>query len=154
LNLGVRVRNGEAFIWGPVPTDDLAAEAVARVRLVDGVRTVVSELYILPADDLLRRRLQPSVAKAAAPAVISQPDATPVARLGQPEPAVRAIPSRVVDMVDEVKNRQVRFRSLQIEVANGVVTVTGSPDRAAEAMDLAETVRQLPGVTNVVIRTR
>ncbi len=149
LNLGVRVRDGEAFVWGPVPTEDMAAEAMARIRLVSGVKGVVSELYVLPADDLLRRKLVPNrpIVKSMPP-----PDATPTAQTGQPE-VVRPLPSRVIDLVDEVRNRQVRFRNLQVEVGGGIVVVTASRSRAADAMDFAEAVRQLPGVTNVVIRS-
>lgn len=57
LNIGVRVRDGEALLWGPVLTPEQAAEAVARVKLVPGVKTVINELFVLPADDVLRRRL-------------------------------------------------------------------------------------------------
>jgi hypothetical protein len=149
MNLGVRVRDGEAFVWGPVPTEDMAAEAMARIRLVAGVRSVVSELYVLPADDLLRRKLLPNRPIVKAP---QQRDAMPTAQTGHPD-AVRPLPSSVVDLVDEVRNRQVRFRGLQVEVGGGIVVVTASRSRAADAMDFADAVRQLPGVTNVIIRS-
>ena len=58
LNLGVRVRAGEALVWGPVLNEDQAAEAVARVKLVPGVSLVINELFVLPADDLLRRKFR------------------------------------------------------------------------------------------------
>lgn len=57
LNLGVQVRDGEALLWGPVLTPEQAAEAVARLKLVPGVKSVINELFVLPADDVLRRRL-------------------------------------------------------------------------------------------------
>lgn len=57
LNLGVRVRNGETLVWGPVLNDQQAIETVARLKLIPGVKLVINELYILPADDVLRRRL-------------------------------------------------------------------------------------------------
>jgi hypothetical protein len=57
LNLGVLVRDGEALIWGPVLNEQQAAEAVARLKLVSGVKLVINEMFVLPADDVLRRRL-------------------------------------------------------------------------------------------------
>ena len=56
LNLGVRVRKGEALVWGPVLNESQAAEAVARLKLVSGIDSVVNEMYVLPANDILRRK--------------------------------------------------------------------------------------------------
>jgi hypothetical protein len=148
FNLGVRVREGQALVWGPVLTEDQAAEVVARVKLIAGIKGVVSELYVLPVDDLLRRKLQP-----APPA----PPPSRVTALALPkekaeQPAVRPIPTRVADLIEEVRTKERRFRNLRVQVTNGVATVTGSVDRPADAIDFADKVRQLPGVANVVLR--
>ena len=151
VNLGVRVVDGEAVVWGPVLTQEMAAEAVARIQLVAGVKNVVSELYVLPADDLLRRKLLPSQP---APQARRLPEVIPVDQWRPAVEAVRPIPTRIVDLVDEARNRQVRFRALQVEVSNGVVNITSSPDRNQDAMDFANLARQIPGVANVVVRIR
>jgi hypothetical protein len=147
LHLGVYVRGGEATLWGPVLTEQQSAEAVARLRLVAGVKSVVNELYVLPADDVLRQQFRPSA---------DNPTRNPepgVVAIPTPRPAVRAIPSDVQALVNEVRVADRRFESLRARVVGGVVTVTGSAARPADALLFAERVRSLPGVDRVVLRT-
>lgn len=51
LNLGVTVADGVATVWGPVPSHPSLEEALARVRLVPGVREVISELYVVVKEE-------------------------------------------------------------------------------------------------------
>jgi osmotically-inducible protein OsmY len=46
LNLGVRVHDGVAILWGAVPSADLIPKAVQRIELVQGILGVRSELYL------------------------------------------------------------------------------------------------------------
>src|SRR5260370_14022232 len=48
FNLGVTVRNGEALVWGPVPSPEVRARALKKVADVRGVYTVRGELYVAP----------------------------------------------------------------------------------------------------------
>ncbi len=50
LNLGLRVRGGEARVWGPVPSEELIARALERVRAVQGILKVRNELHVAPAE--------------------------------------------------------------------------------------------------------
>src|SRR5947209_4184529 len=46
LNLGVQVRNGVATVWGPVPSVEVARQAVARLEAINGIFEVRSELQL------------------------------------------------------------------------------------------------------------
>lgn len=130
LNLGVRVRDGVALLFGPVLSSQQAAEAVARVRLAPGVNDVIDELYILPANDLLRKKF-------AKPARPLDPPTTPVVRPRIVTP---------MDEIDAVRQSAPRFDRLRVVYREGVVTVIGPADLAAE---FADRVRSLPGVREV-----
>jgi hypothetical protein len=72
LNLTVRVENGEATVWGPVPSSELERRAVALLGEVNGIRRVRSELYIVPgagepAPALLALLPPPTVVQVASP---------------------------------------------------------------------------------------
>lgn len=144
LNLGVRVRNGEALLWGPVLTEQQAGEAVARVRLVSGIRTVVNELYVLPAADLLRQKL-PSP-KAWAPA---KPQRNPSDRR---DAGVKSLPSSLTGLADDLRGSERRFEGLQVSWQGNVATVTGRANRDLDVMEFAERLRKLPGVERVILR--
>ncbi len=142
LNLGVRVKDGEALVWGPVLDAKQAAEAVARLKMVPGVNAVVNELFVLPANDLLRRKFAP-------------PDkmivAAPVALGTQREPAVRAMPSSPVDLIEDVRRSDGRFHNFLVTVTQGIAEIEGANDQVAAAA-FTERIRKLPGVTGVRFR--
>jgi hypothetical protein len=54
LNLGVRVRNRVATLWGPVPTADLGFKAEARLRTLLELIEVRNELIVIGDDPRLR----------------------------------------------------------------------------------------------------
>lgn len=139
LNLGVRVRNGEALVWGPVLTEAQAAEAIARLKLVAGIDSVVNETFILPANDVLRRKFN-----------TTKPNA--LVTLGtKDEPAVKAIPSSTADLIDDVRRSDNRFFKLHITLNQGIADIEGATDLAT-ANDFARRIRSLPGVTGVRIK--
>jgi osmotically-inducible protein OsmY len=55
VNVGVRVRDGVAILWGPVPSAEVVARALARVQTVQGILGVRNETYIALPD----RNLEP-----------------------------------------------------------------------------------------------
>jgi BON domain len=153
LNLGVRVRDGSALVWGPVLSEDQAAEAVARLRLVPGVREVVSELYVLPAENPLRQKLPVAMTgKNHQPAVRAVP-AEVVAHSSGPGPGVRAITSDPRGLVEDVRRQQRRFDGLKVEWNGGTAVIAAPPGRAADATAFADRIRGLPGVQRVLLRT-
>jgi hypothetical protein len=54
LNLGVRVRNRVATLWGPVPTAELGFKAEARLRTLLELIEVRNELIVIDNDPLLQ----------------------------------------------------------------------------------------------------
>jgi hypothetical protein len=50
LNLGVKVRNRVAILWGPVPSAELAVRAEARLRGMIELIDVRNELLVIPDD--------------------------------------------------------------------------------------------------------
>jgi BON domain len=140
LNLGVRVRQGEALVWGPVLDDAQAAEAVARLRLVPGVESVVNEMFVLPANDILRRKFTPP----------AKPTAT--VTLGtKGEPSVKAIPSSAADLIEDVRRSDKRFFNYRVTFSQGIAEIEGDTDQTA-ATEFAARIRRLPGVTGVRFR--
>ncbi len=65
INIGVTVHGGVAVLWGPIPSSELARQALDKARQVPGVRDVRSELAIVPRDgDMADRPLPPESAAA------------------------------------------------------------------------------------------
>jgi hypothetical protein len=50
VNVGVRVRDGVAVLWGPAPSAEVIAKAVARAAQVQGIFSVRNELYVTAPD--------------------------------------------------------------------------------------------------------
>jgi hypothetical protein len=71
LNIGVRVRDGVATLWGPVPSADVIPKAVKRVEGVQGVLGVRTELYVVVPEKKIEPLLQdlekPMLSESASP---------------------------------------------------------------------------------------
>ncbi len=163
LNLGVRVQNGVATLHGPIPHAVLADQAISSVRGVAGVRDVVSELYVVAADNPLAQAMKEPVT-ARRPATTADgmtrptndrltPDASQ--RPGTAPPTVLtpvAAPTVVVPLIEQIaqlRERDQRFADIRIEIRSGQVTLRGNVPRSQDAWDFARLVRGLPGVAAV-----
>jgi hypothetical protein len=51
LNLGIRVRDGVAEVWGNIPSDEVARQAVAKVGTVKGIRDVRPSFFLQATAD-------------------------------------------------------------------------------------------------------
>jgi hypothetical protein len=141
LNLGVRVRKGEALVWGPVLNESQAGEAIARLKLVPGVESIVNEMFVLPANDLLRRKFAPPVQSVA------------TVTLGtRNEPSVKAIPSSPADLIEDVRRSDNRFLNFRVTFSQGIAEIEGASEPKAAA-EFAARIRRLPGVTGVRFRS-
>jgi osmotically-inducible protein OsmY len=167
LNLGVRVRNGTATLHGPVPFAVLAEQAVSCVRSVSGIREVISELYVVPADNPLAQAIKepvtarrtdetndgprargspaPDVRLPFEPSPLPNPAMQPVV---QPVPTP-AKPVPLIEQIAQMRDRDLRFAGIRIEVRGGQVTLRGTVARSQDAWEFARGVRALPGVTGV-----
>jgi osmotically-inducible protein OsmY len=167
LNLGVRVRNGVATLHGPVPFAVLADQAVSCVRSVPGVREVVNELYAVSADNPLARAIKEPVtarrtdddkagsrgpgAPAPDPAkpVEPSPLQSPISQTAvQPVPTPTK-PAPLIEQIAQMRDRDLRFSGIRLEVRGGQVTLRGTVSRSQDAWEFARAVRALPGVTGV-----
>lgn len=83
FNLGVRVQNGVARLWGPVPDVNVAERAVERLRAVPGIRRIVDATHLIAEDVSVRRREQPKQPRPGLP--------DPVITLPLPEPEVTTL---------------------------------------------------------------
>ncbi len=167
LNLGVSVRGGQAVLSGPVPSTAVAELAVAKLREVPGILGVSNETYVPPADEAMAQAMphpvtarRPSVSSG--PAVgISEPVASrpPAVAVAPPmktteslSPAM-AVPVKRMTLADQIESLRLddrRFQNVRIEVKNGIVVLRGSVAHSADAWEFAASVRQVPGVTDVV----
>ena len=175
LNLGVKVRQGTATLQGPVPSTAVAAQAVERLRKVPGVRVVVDESYVPPADEPLARSMPhpvttqrppvPTVSVAPTPPLTStpapHPTAPPAASAPAPvigEPAATLLPpvaaptrpASLAEQVEQLRLRERRFQSIRVEVRDGWVFLRGTVARSQDAWEFADAVRRLPGVERVI----
>jgi osmotically-inducible protein OsmY len=163
LNLGVRVQNGVATLHGPIPHAALADQALSSIRGVAGVRDVVSELYVVSPDSPLAQALKDPVTArrpTATPDVMTRPpiEATPTGETERPGsipqtvvPPVAA-PSKVIPLIEQIaqlRNRDLRYAEIRIEIRSGHVTLRGIVDRSQDAWDFVRLVRELPGVAGV-----
>jgi osmotically-inducible protein OsmY len=163
LNLGVRVQSGVATLHGPIPHAALAEQAISSIRGVDGVRDVVSELYVVAPDSPLAQAMKDPVT-ARRPTVTPDSMTRPpvdLPRTGETErpgntplnaiPPVTA-PTKVVPLIDQIaqlRDRDRRYAEIRIEIRSGHVTLRGIVDRSQDAWDFVRLVRGLPGVAGV-----
>jgi hypothetical protein len=87
LNLGVSVHNGQASLWGTVPSVEVGKRAETVVRRVRGINGVQADYQVLPADDpmaeFLRRRPSGNGSSLPAPELVREPSATLTGRSGE-----------------------------------------------------------------------
>ena len=60
----------------------------------------------------------------------------------------------LIDRVEQVRQRERRFRNLRVEVRGSQVVIQGSVQLARDGWDFAQMVQQVPGVTGVTLRTQ
>jgi osmotically-inducible protein OsmY len=169
LNLGVTVRQGVAFLSGPVPSSAVADEAIERLRKVTGIRDVKNETYLPPSDEPLSRSMphpvttqRPSVSVVSAvvtpesvpppvrAAGVTAPQKTPAVMLGPPVAAVPVKRMSLPEQIEALRFGDRRYQNIRVELRDGVVILRGRVARSSDAWDFAATVRQLPGVGGVV----
>lgn len=129
------IRPGATTEAGPPPTGDQFAVAPV---VAPGERSVVARRPTTPGANVLLPPL------ATGPAV-----AAPVA--AYPAGVLTARPS-FADAVEAVRRAEPRFAGLRAEFREGAtVVVTGTAPKPADAWDLADRIRAIPGVARVAV---
>ncbi len=111
-----------------------------------------------PADgpDLLGAPVGPAGSgPAAVPAPVkdstSAPGTAPVVLAGSNGVSPASNAADILTSAGNVKKVEARFARLTIELRDGVIQIGGTAPRASDAWDLADKLRQIPGVSRVVI---
>jgi osmotically-inducible protein OsmY len=178
LNLGVKVRRGEATLWGPVPSAALIRRATQVLENVRGVYKVRSELYIVmppPGPLVLPLPEPPTLTESSSPdRVVSRLNDLPgrtaeaprahVTLRGPveavPPPQTDPPPTRQPDpppveslakAVERLRQSDLRFVSIKTEVRGGTVIVRGGTVRGEYVTAFAQAVAKLPGVDQVEV---
>jgi hypothetical protein len=100
LNIGVRVRNRVATLWGPVPSAELALKAEQRLHGLLDLLTVRSELIVVPVSALaVAAQSSGSLPPAPPPALPPLPRDLPAPPPLPPPPMIGA-PTPVIDELD------------------------------------------------------
>jgi hypothetical protein len=187
LNLGVKVRDGVATVWGPVPSPAAARQAVARLEAINGIYEVKSEMHVRrPTEKPLLAELgiparAPTRIDVAKPddrtGSIRPPPREPIVAAGDAQrpgkpgnlPELRSVPmlpqppprrdtttSRPAPVplsvaVQRVRSSELRYRAIPVEVHGNVVIVrrTGAADEDVTA--LAQALRRVRGVAEVIV---
>jgi hypothetical protein len=173
LNLGVRVRDGVATVWGPVPSDTVARRTVAKLETINGIEQVRSELQVRrPADRPLladigipprlptRMAAKPDTASGAirprpreASVVAGEKKPSPRPATPPPAPAAGRAPA-VVPLsvaVERVRQSEPRFQAISVELRGDVVVIGRVGADAEDVTALAQALRRVKGVSEVMV---
>ncbi len=173
LNLGVRVRDGVATVWGPVPSADTARLVIARLEAITGIDEVRSELQVRrpdrpPVPELgipIRVPTRVEAAKPVERTVECRPGEERPGKLPpmkalplptQPAPKRDRVTSRPAEpplqvAVDRVRQSSSRFRSIPVELRGNVVVITRSGSDDEDVVALAQALRRVRGVAEVIL---
>jgi hypothetical protein len=152
-----------ATLWGPIPAEELIRRATRVLQTVRGVYEVRSELFVAapqPAPMALPKPDPPAHTESASPNRLDEltgrkseaPRAQvtllgPVAADMLPTPPVED----VRQAVERLRQSDLRFQAIQVEVRADVVVVRGGRSRAEYVTAFAQAVAKLPGVARVVV---
>ena len=178
-NVGVRVQDRVATLWGAVPSAAHARRAVGRVRSLPRLTGVRSELRVDPDLKPPRRDVEsrPEPSRAGPrrpltlvggsvplpPARVSSREVSPKPRPAEDRPAngkrVLVLPAFVVGegppplerSINRLR-RELRFQGLFVAVDRGVVYLRGPTSRAEALFELAQIISRMPGVERVVVK--
>lgn len=177
LNLGVRVHQRVAVLWGPVPSAALKQRAEEVLRQLPDFLEVRNELTIeentevrpqflpdvLPGSNALserpaeeRQRRDSSARSPGLPVMQPASGSEENIRLRPPALWLPAVESRRTEatlpqLIAQLQQCQPQWRGLQITVQAGVVQLRGRVARLEDAYDFARALAQLPGVERVLL---
>jgi hypothetical protein len=172
LNLGVRVQNHVAVLWGPVPTAALKERAEQVLRRVPELLRVRNELHVQEPQEVAPQYLPEHLPPAAVAPGVRWRDALPARRSSaldftSPAENVRlkpALPGPAADddgadvtalpldqAISQVQRREARFQGLRAEVRGSRVHLSGTAARWQDVYDLAAALTRLPGVERVIL---
>ena len=180
-NLGVRVQDNVAVLWGPAPSEELKRRAVEVVKKVKGVFEVNdSDVYVAAVPTAVEAPLVPlgpsepptRTEAASPPEPVTEPagalTARPAVEAPPPEVVLRAplplgerTPARTMSAVppvdglaaavDQVRQAEERYRGIDCRLEGDAVVLRPGSGRAEDVMAFARAIAHLPGLTRIVI---
>ena len=140
--------------WTAWETESNAAPPDQVALAHPGEKAVVVRRPSNPADDVLLGpvRSNPGVGGFSPPPFSPVPPA--MLTSGAPAPAPVVVPTRPRDpraAAAMIREADPRFGGLRIEIVNGMLVISGTVKRSSDAWDLARQLRDVPGITRVVI---
>ena len=178
-NLGVRVQNNVAVLWGPISSEALKKHAVEVLKKVKGVYEVRdADVYIAAPPPVVEiAALPPAEAPAhtesASPdtvtgAILSLTSRLPVDAAPAPVVVLQAplalgasAPTQTVSQappddglaaaVEQVRQNNERFRAVSYRLEGDVIVVQPGGGQAEDVMAFARAASRLPGLRRIVI---
>jgi osmotically-inducible protein OsmY len=177
-NLSVKVCDGVATVWGSVPADDLIQRVLKKLEQVRGVYEVRSELRVTAKreeEPILPLHDPPMQTESASPDPETgrinaltgrQPEeppalVMPAISLPRPasneKPAASPVPTPSAESlsaaIERVRQGDARFRPIQAELRDGVVTLRSGAAKGEHVTAFAQALSRLPGVERVVVQS-
>ena len=176
LNLGVSVENGVVSVWGPIPSNAVGRQAIAKLETIRNITEVRSNFYLTDAPTLTgperveaakpefetgrlpqprepanvavrREQATEDAPRLLAPRPLATARQEPIAAVvNLPKPA-----ASLTDLVREARQSEARFRDIAVEVRGQVVLVRRGDSRGRDVMDLVQKLRQIRGVSDVIL---
>jgi osmotically-inducible protein OsmY len=178
FNLGVSVRDGVAVVWGPVPSPEVKAKALAAVENVRGIYKVKSEMYVTRNAGTL---VTPSYAVTLPDVPQTSASAMPDWRTGKlpslpgqlsskkgdeptgPPKSVLLLPAlaapddgpngELASALEGIRKGDDRYRLIQYEMKNGAIYLRGTA-KPEHVMAFAQAISRVPGVERVVLQSQ
>jgi osmotically-inducible protein OsmY len=174
LRVNVTVRRNVATLSGDVPSDDHRKLALKRVQEVRGVAGVRDNMRLIPKteeaspflggprpqfspEELHRlEKKEPLPIKGSNNSVTLGPPEpiTPTEKSASGTTVHREIPKGPATDIEALRQKDVRYQALRVEVRQGLVYVRGSVARPEDAEEFAKSLRQIPGVAAVIIEAQ
>jgi hypothetical protein len=159
LKLKVEVHNAVAVVSGTIPSEDVGRDAKGKLETIKGIEDVRSSFQI-NASVLkpIEAGMHLEVARPARSArnekgediVPRSPRAAEVKQSASAGAAV-ARPSSLADQVARIRQSEGRFGAIAVDIQDSMLIVHRSGVSSADATALAEKLRRIPGVGEVLI---
>jgi hypothetical protein len=178
LNLGVSVENGVVSVWGPVPSNAVARQAIAKLETIKNITEVRHNLYLsdnhAPSGPERVEAAKPEFETGRLPPPMDPPPTLAADRrdlpaaggtkLLAPRPVATARPEPIAavvklpkpaapltEQVREARQSEARFREIAVEVRGQVVLVRRGDSPGRDVMDLVQKLRRIRGVSDVIL---
>ncbi len=169
-NLGVRVQDGVAVLWGPVPSEEARRRAVEIVKQVKGVFEVRdADVYVAvpppeappPATPTRTESDAPDPLTGTIDALTARPagdvPSPPAVLLGPPSPlsprtVSAAPPDDLASALERVRLSESRFQAVDYRLEGDAVVLRRSGSSAEDKMAFARAISHLPGLSRIEVR--